>query len=1637
MKIWIGTDLHLYIEEPDARHPYYTSRKLGLISDHFASDISQEDLFIFLGDLCDPQAANKDRVREIIQSIPCRKYMCRGNHDTEDDLWYREVGFDQVVDVIRYHNIIFSHKPLHVAPDEINVHGHLHTEILSCLGPNHINAYASNWNDGEHPVLLEDLIDSATAQILQVTEMEGQKLKSQFELYTSIDSDLYSKFLDITDEITSEMIDETAKDIRNTKGFYHLSEVNLDGKTLEPKVPSNFLIDNGYEDGTTKRVCFAPFIDNALTAMSDNLEEKEFYVHVPDGRLTGFKHPTIRQVPDVKITKEIWALSPVKVKCIGKLKVTGYDDVAGKYTYGDQEAELCIWDWEWVDESITESVVKVSNDIWYHMVPKGTDMSQGICSPCYMKTRGMIKPLHASLDKYRNRLVGTWRIYPNRDPDSLTDNEILYGLNAFRGEYGDRSIYLFKYPPSESLGPNMAAIITNKDIYEVDLSRVPDLAMKDFTINDGPGESWYNVITPDKYFSTYDDDAEKHGKLLFAGIPHIAVATKSGRIPPSAIRKLSQNSTLQSIVDFCNWMNKNFQYGGLVNGKLKPDIDFDTEYIMQSPAQFEKSKIGVCWDYVSYEADYFKKHFPNVQFSTYYLQFFNKGECPSHTILTFILNGKHYYFENSFRMFAGVYEAKSEADIINYVLKLMSDNPDPTIPKGELLKKWGYDVWEYNALDKGLFGLHCTPYMNYVQSNGKCWHHTYKASRGVKKLKSIDIISSMTESVQSATQPTVLYHGSPNKHTTLKAQASHAYPDQPAVFATPLYDFALAFAGNPWSDLQINQCMHDGQHVLTEILPKQFDQCLNRPGYIHVLDPEGFTPFGRVSEWTCPHDVKPTKIQRIPNVLQALKKSNTVLYAYPSLPPWIPDRKTYMAMIIEKYHMATTVDGLCQMYQINESVSTVSLSAEEVDEDDTINEILFPDIDSVELWMKDDDEFQKIADKAKASREHTDYVNDSTVVVKTPPVVTVTKMPTTNPNDKVSTEAVKLYFYNDKHIWVGEASISSVDTEFGFLYDVEVFPAYRGKGYGNSIMEYVLNHYSITELTVEETNDVAIKLYTKYGFKKKMTFIENKKHMIDMQRPLIKPETLIFETIDHTLSKDEKSQLAKKYGLTDVGNSHEYDDEKELAEMKRKAALKKKQKELDRKQHQRRNQLKKARNAKKRKAFINKVKSHLPGVKQEEASAVDNDKMDWDTNNDNFFDGHTHMKKFIQESYQFQLVDKVQFFDRLDEAASKNQKYKPVYVVIMHTGTPLSTAIKTVLNSEYSHASISFDSSLTNMYSFARKLSDDGKASHDGGFRTEDIRNKFFQDKEIKYSMYMVPCTEEQIKLMKKRLEYFKKNQSKFTYDFTGLVKSYFHISDNPEYRWFCTRFVADILNAGRPTDPYIQDPFLIRPDDFMETNFAMFVTTGYLNQYNQKTVDTITKRLLNQKTVQKFVQDHQNECVLDFPVDNPYERHVLNFQLSRMDESAVDDFIRYLQSFKIRFDANGDIRITRREYDQLDAHFRSSVKLVRSCMEAGNVEGVKEELYKIHYMIELINQYYLKPYAKNYRPNAKDVRKDMMDLRAVMLSAFKQYLEWVTAREPDYNFQRGYKVSDYGSEVRIPQKLITHVGSVLTTLLK
>lgn len=247
-------------------------------------------------------------------------------------------------------------------------------------------------------------------------------------------------------------------------------------------------------------------------------------------------------------------------------------------------------------------------------------------------------------------------------------------------------------------------------------------------------------------------------------------------------------------------------------------------------------------------------------------------------------------------------------------------------------------------------------------------------------------------------------------------------------------------------------------------------------------------------------------------------------------------------------------------------------------------------------------------------------------------------------------------------------------------------------------------------------------------------------------------------------------------------------------------------------------------------------------------------KQDLDDDHATSYDGTGsvgHFEEDIQESYIFEMLDDTAFEDVVTEASKDNKLY-PVYVMLMHSGTLLSTAISAVTGSKFSHSSVSFDASMKHMYSFGRKFDTNPFI---GAFKTEDITGPFFEDRVVPYALYVVPCTKHEVDLMKKRLDYFIKNSTKFKYDFTGLLKNYFGIKDNPEYKWFCSRFVSDIINSGRPkSDPYVKEPSLMRPEDFTHTNFAVYVTGGLLSEYDEELVVKETDRILKEETKKRKV---------------------------------------------------------------------------------------------------------------------------------------------------------------------------------------
>lgn len=130
-----------------------------------------------------------------------------------------------------------------------------------------------------------------------------------------------------------------------SKTLYCVSLEKLKNLHLIPRVPNNFMTKNMFEDYTTPRVCFSTSISGCLSGLSMNLDNKELYVYkLNNVDSYDIYFPTVKEVPDVKITDEVWCLNPCDISFVCKIKIKGSYDDGEVYEYGHgNKAVLYKW----------------------------------------------------------------------------------------------------------------------------------------------------------------------------------------------------------------------------------------------------------------------------------------------------------------------------------------------------------------------------------------------------------------------------------------------------------------------------------------------------------------------------------------------------------------------------------------------------------------------------------------------------------------------------------------------------------------------------------------------------------------------------------------------------------------------------------------------------------------------------------------------------------------------------------------------------------------------------------------------------------------------------------------------------------------------------------------------------------------------------------------------------------------------------------------------------------------------------------------------------------------------------------------------------------------------------------------------
>ena len=142
MKTWVISDTHFYHEKLKENN-YRPQDFMGKIICNWKRMVSDDDLVIHLGDV----SWSKDL---LVDTLPGRKVLVRGNHDKKTCSWYMSHGFDFACDSFdrKFGNVVvrFTHVPIE-KPDytfDINIHGHLHTRELEKVWWRHLISLENN-----------------------------------------------------------------------------------------------------------------------------------------------------------------------------------------------------------------------------------------------------------------------------------------------------------------------------------------------------------------------------------------------------------------------------------------------------------------------------------------------------------------------------------------------------------------------------------------------------------------------------------------------------------------------------------------------------------------------------------------------------------------------------------------------------------------------------------------------------------------------------------------------------------------------------------------------------------------------------------------------------------------------------------------------------------------------------------------------------------------------------------------------------------------------------------------------------------------------------------------------------------------------------------------------------------------------------------------------------------------------------------------------------------------------------------------------------------------------------------------------------------------------------------------------------
>lgn len=170
---------------------------------------------------------------------------------------------------------------------------------------------------------------------------------------------------------------------------------------------------------------------------------------------------------------------------------------------------------------------------------------------------------------------------------------------------------------------------------------------------------------------------------------------------------------------------------------------------------------------------------------------------------------------------------------------------------------------------------------------------------------------------------------------------------------------------------------------------------------------------------------------------------------------------------------------------------------------------------------------------------------------------------------------------------------------------------------------------------------------------------------------------------------------------------------------------------------------------------------------------------------------------------------------------------RKIYVLLTDTGTIFTRIIKLYTRKPLNHASIVIDQQFNMVYSFGRKNPWNPFAA---GFVKENLQHRFFRNADC--AIYCVTLTEKQFQKMLSKIRDMEEHKNQYRYNLMGLFAVMLNMEFDRKNAFFCSHFVAAVLDESGVKIKGQKPLSLVTPQDIKESSSLKLVYEGKLSSY-------------------------------------------------------------------------------------------------------------------------------------------------------------------------------------------------------------